>query len=263
MSRSMWIAASGMMAQQLNIDVIANNLANVNTVGYKKSRADFEDLMYQKITLSQADNQGNVDQSVTLQVGLGVRNVGTPKIYSEGNIAQSNNQFDLAIEGDGFFQVQLPGGEYGYTRAGDFKKNADGYLTTADGYMLLPAIQIPATAIDVAISPDGNISVTKVGETTSTQIGQLQLASFANPAGLENIGRNVVKQTGASGDPMIEPPGTNGVGTLAQGYLENSNVDIAEEMIKMIMAQRAYEINSKAIQSSDEILAMTNNLRRG
>ncbi|MDD5457321.1 MAG: flagellar hook-basal body complex protein, partial [Candidatus Margulisbacteria bacterium] len=169
---------------------------------------------------------------------------------------------DVAIEGEGFYQVQMPNGDMGYTRAGNFKKDGEGYLTTADGFYLYPMVQIPEDAKDVFISPEGKITMTKTGDSTTTEIGQIQIAYFANPAGLENMGRNLVLQTPVSGEPIIENPGTNGLGTLAQGYLENSNVDIAEEMIKMIMAQRAYEINSKAIQSSDEILAMTNNLRR-
>lgn len=262
MARSMWIAASGMMAQQLNIDVISNNLANVNTIGYKKSRADFEDLMYQKITMPSVGYDGKVEGSLGVQVGLGVRSVGVPKTYTEGNINQTNNDLDVAIEGDGFFQVQMPGGDIGYTRAGNFKKNGDGYLTTPDGYLLLPAVQVPADAKSLIIGSDGKISINRANSTVMENIGQLQIAVFANPAGLENTGRNIVTSTNASGDPMLDAPGASGAGTLAQGYLEASNVDIAEEMIKMIMAQRAYEINSKAIQSSDELLAMTNNLRR-
>jgi flagellar basal-body rod protein FlgG len=258
----MWIAASGMMAQQLNIDVISNNLANVNTIGYKKSRADFEDLMYQRVTTPSIGYDGQVDGTASVQVGLGVRNVGVPKIYTEGNVNQTNNELDIAIEGEGFFQVQMPGGEIGYTRAGNFKKNGDGYITTPNGYLLLPAIQVPEDSKALFVSPDGKVAVSHTGQTTTEEIGQLQIALFANPTGLENVGRNIVVQSAASGDPMLETPGMNGAGTLAQGYLEASNVDIAEEMIKMIMAQRAYEINSKAIQSSDELLAMTNNLRR-
>ncbi len=262
MSRSMWIAASGMMAQQLNIDVISNNLANVNTVGYKKSRADFEDLMYQKVTSPSVGFDGKVDASTGVQVGLGVRSVGVPKIYTEGNINQTNNDLDMAIEGDGFFQVQMPGGDIGYTRAGNFKKNSDGYLTTSDGYLLIPSVQAPADTKALFVSADGKVTVSRPGQTTTQEIGQLQIAMFANPSGLENVGRNMVLQSAASGDPILETPGSNGAGTLSQGYLEASNVDIAEEMIKMIMAQRAYEINSKAIQSSDELMSMTNNLRR-
>ena len=261
MSRSMWIAASGMMAQQLNIDVISNNLANVNTVGFKKSRADFEDLMYQKVASSEIGSDGQVEQGMAIQVGLGVRSVGVPKIYTTGNFQQTSNELDFAIEGDGFFQVQTPGGEMAYTRAGNLKKSSDGYLTTPDGYMLMPAIQVPFDSQHLFVAPDGRASVTKVDGTT-LDLGQIQIATFANPTGLEDMGRNLVKPTQASGEAIVDNPGSNGLGTLSQGYLESANVDIAEEMIKMIIAQRAYEINSKAIQSSDEILSMTNNLRR-
>ncbi|OGI07140.1 MAG: flagellar basal-body rod protein FlgG [Candidatus Margulisbacteria bacterium GWF2_35_9] len=263
MSRSMWIAATGMMAQQMNIDVISNNLANVNTVGFKKSRADFEDLMYQKINTSQMGAEGKEAESIPLQIGLGVRSVGVPKIYTEGALNQTNRDLDIAIEGDGFFQVQMPDGDMGYTRAGNFKKDSDGYLVTPDGFVLSPAIQIPDDVQSVFISAEGRVTASKVGETVSIEIGQIQLVAFPNPTGLENVGRNIVKQTGASGEPMIDNPGVAGIGTVSQGYLENSNVDIAEEMIKMIIAQRAYEINSKAIQSSDEMMSLANNLKRG
>lgn len=262
MSRSMWIAATGMMAQQLNIDVIANNLANVNTVGFKKSRADFEDLMYQKINTSQMGLEGKQNEAVPLQIGLGVRSVGIPKVYTAGTLNQTNRELDIAIEGDGFFQVELPDGEIGYTRAGNFKKDSEGYLVTPDGFILSPAIQFPENVKSIFFSTEGRVTASIVGQVEPTEIGQIQLVTFPNPTGLENMGRNIVKQTGASGDPWIDTPGLTGLGTLAQGYLENSNVDIAEEMIKMIIAQRAYEINSKAIQSSDEMMALANNLKR-
>ena len=261
MSRSMWIAASGMMAQQLNIDVISYNMANVNTIGYKKSRADFEDLMYQKTVTAEVGSTGKPEQGMSVQIGLGVRSAGVPKVYTEGNLVQTGNDLDMAIEGDGFFQVQMPGGETGYTRAGNMKKNSEGYLSTPDGYLVLPAIQLPSNAQHVFVSPDGKVSVTKTDNTT-VDIGQIQIATFANPVGMENMGRNIVKATDASGEAILDNPGSNGLGTISQGYTESSNVDIAEEMIKMIIAQRAYEINSKAIQSSDEILSMTNNLKR-
>ena len=262
MSRSMWIAATGMMAQQLNIDVISNNLANVNTVGFKKSRADFEDLMYQKINTSQMGLEGKQNEATPLLVGLGVRSVGVPKVYTEGNLNQTNRELDVAIEGDGFFQVELPDGDLAYTRAGNFKKDSEGYLVTPDGFVLSPAIQLPEETQSVFISADGYVSVGLVGQIETSEVGQIQLATFPNPTGLENMGRNVVKQTGASGEPWTDTPGLSGLGSLSQGYLENSNVDIAEEMIKMIIAQRAYEINSKAIQSSDEMMALANNLKR-
>ena len=261
MSRSMWISATGMMAQQLNIDVISNNLANINTVGYKKSRVDFEDLMYQKL-YSAGAVAGEGELPSTLQVGLGVRSVGVPKVYTQGNLTQTLNQLDVAIEGEGFFQVLLPSGELGYTRAGNFKINSEGYLTTPDGYMVEPQIQMPQGIKEIFIDPDGLIRVALHDQIELEEIGRFYIVSFPNPNGLDNLGRNIVTETPSSGQPLEASPGEMGAGTLAQGYLESSNVDIAEEMIKMIIAQRAYEINSKSIQTSDEIMAMTNNLKR-
>ncbi len=261
MTRSMWISATGMMAQQLNIDVIANNLANVNTTGFKKSRVDFEDLMYQKLSVTNNFNSPE-QQNIPVEVGLGVRSTGVPKIHTNGSLQQTQNELDLAIEGDGFFQVVLPDGEIGYTRAGNFRKDADGYIATPDGFYLEPSLQIPDDAEEFFVSAAGAVSVSRVGTATIEEIGQIYLADFPNPAGLNNKGRNVSVETGASGQPYESTPGVDGSGTLAQGYLEGSNVDIAEEMINMIIAQRAYEINSKAIQTSDELLSMTNNLKR-
>jgi flagellar basal-body rod protein FlgG len=261
MTRSMWISATGMMAQQLNIDVIANNLANVNTTGFKKSRVDFEDLMYQKLNVSNSYHNSE-QQNVPVQVGLGVRSVGVPKIYTNGSFQQTGTELDLAIEGEGFFQVLLPDGQIGYTRAGVFKKDAEGYITTPEGFLLEPTIQIPEDAHEIFISPEGRVSISKKGDTDTEEIGQMYLVDFPNPAGLENKGRNLVVETGASGKPFENTPGLYGLGTIAQGYLEGSNVDIAEEMIQMIIAQRSYEINSKAIQTSDELLSLTNNLKR-
>jgi flagellar basal-body rod protein FlgG len=262
MSRSMWIAATGMMAQQLNIDVISNNLANVNTVGFKKSRADFEDLMYQKITVSQASYDGQFNEPMSLQVGLGVRNIGTPKMFTQGNVQQTQEQLDFSIEGEGFFMVEMPSGDTAYTRAGNLKKNSEGYLTTADGYLISPTVQVPLDTEQVFVDANGLVSVKRIGEVDNEQIGQFQMALFPNPAGLESLGRNLYRNSGASGDFLVDNPGSNGMGTITQGYLEASNVDIAEEMIKLIIAQRSYEVNSKAIQSADELLKMTNNLKR-
>jgi flagellar basal-body rod protein FlgG len=261
MTRSMWIASTGMMAQQLNIDVIANNLANINTTGFKKSRVEFEDLMYQQLNVS--NNQYNSErQSVPVQVGLGVRSVGVPKIYTSGSFQQTGSELDLAVEGEGFFQVNLPEGRIGYTRAGNFKKDAEGYITTAEGYVLEPTIQIPEDSEEFYVSPDGVVTVSRRDEIDIEEIGQIYLVHFPNPTGLQNLGRNISVETGASGVPFESTPGLDGLGTLSQGYLEGSNVDIAEEMIKMIIAQRAYEINSKAIQASDELMSLTNNLKR-
>ncbi len=261
MSRSMWISATGLMAQQLNLDVIANNLANVNTGGFKKSRADFQDLMYQHI-VNGALASGQQMAPVPIQVGLGVRSTGTPKIYTQGIMNSTNQQLDIAIEGDGFFQVQMPNGELGYTRSGNFQMNADGYLTTTDGFMLEPAIEIPKDMASLHVAADGKVLVTRQGQSQQEELGSIVLAKFTNPVGLSNIGRNLLTRTEAAGDLKVTPPGTDGAGTLAQGYLEGSNVDVAEEMIKMIVAQRTYELNSKAIQASDEMQQMTNNLRR-
>ncbi|MDD4527255.1 MAG: flagellar basal-body rod protein FlgG [Candidatus Margulisbacteria bacterium] len=261
MTRSMWISATGMMAQQLNIDVIANNLANVNTTGFKKSRVDFEDLMYQKLSIT--NNYYNADQQgPPVQVGLGVRSTGVPKVYTGGSFQQTGNDLDLAIEGSGFLQVRLPDGTIGYTRAGILKKDGEGYISTPDGFLLEPTLQIPNDAEEIFISPEGKVSVSKAGSIANEEVGQIYLIDFPNPAGLESQGRNVLKETPVSGSPIESTPGLDGLGTIAQGYLEGSNVDIAEEMIKMIIAQRSYEINSKAIQTSDELLSMTNNLKR-
>ncbi len=261
MSRSMWISATGMMAQQLNIDVVANNLANVNTTGFKKSRVDFEDLMYQKLSIT--NNYYNPDkQGTPVQVGLGVRSTGVPKIYTSGSFQQTGGQLDVAIEGSGFLQVRMADGTIGYTRAGILKKDGEGYITTPDGFLLEPTIQIPDDADEIFISPEGKISVSKKGSVANEEVGQIYLVDFPNPAGLESKGRNIVVETGNSGMPFEGIPGLEGLGTVAQGYLEGSNVDIAEEMIKMIIAQRSYEINSKAITTSDEIMSLTNNLKR-
>ncbi len=261
MTRSMWISATGMMAQQLNIDVIANNLANVNTTGFKKSRVDFEDLMYQK--LSSTNNFFDAEkQGQPVQIGLGVRSTGVPKVYTGGSFQQTGNNLDLAIEGEGFLQVRMPDGSIGYTRSGILRKDGEGYVSTPDGFLLEPTIQIPDNVKELYISPEGVVSISKIDSAENEVIGQIYLVNFPNPAGLESKGRNILLQTPSSGTPTEAAPGLEGLGVLAQGYLEGSNVDIAEEMIKMIIAQRSYEINSKAIQTSDELLSMTNNLKR-
>ena len=262
MLKALWIAATGMEAQNLNIDVISNNLANVNTAGFKKDRADFEDLMYQTIKLAGAPATSQTQIPTGLDIGQGVRPVAVQKIFSQGDYKQTNNPLDLAIEGDGFFQVLLPNGDLAYTRAGAFKLDRDGRLVTADGNPIQPEITIPQDAEAINIGEDGTVSVLQPGNTAPTQLGQIQLVRFTNPAGLKPIGRNLFVPTDSSGEPILGVPGENGFGTIAQGYLEMSNVSVVEEMVNMIIAQRAYEINAKAIQTADEMLQMANNIKR-
>lgn len=262
MLKALWIAATGMEAQNLNIDVISNNLANVNTPGFKKDRADFEDLMYQTIKLVGAPATSQTQVPTGISIGQGVRPVAVQKIFSQGDYKQTNNPLDLAIEGDGFFQILLPNGDLAYTRAGSFKLDRDGRIVTADGDPLQPEITIPQDAEAINIGQDGTVSVLQPGNTTPTQLGQIQLVRFINPAGLKSIGRNLFMPTESSGEPILGIPGENGFGTIAQGYLEMSNVSVVEEMVNMIIAQRAYEINAKAIQTADEMLQMANNIKR-
>jgi len=262
MMRSLWSAATGMVAQQTNIDVIANNLANVNTVGFKASRVDFQDLVYQTYAEPGAAATQSTQIPTGVQVGLGTRFAAIQRIYSPGEMRQTGNTLDLAIEGDGFFQVLLPDGRTAYTRDGAIKLDGQGRLVTSDGNPLDPEITIPPDATGVTIGSDGTVSVTLAGQNESEQLGQLTLAKFLNPAGLTSIGRNLLLPTGASGDPLVASPGTEGMGTLAQGFLELSNVSVIEEMVNMIVAQRAYEVNSKCIQVADEMLSMANTLHR-
>jgi flagellar basal-body rod protein FlgG len=262
MMRSLFIAATGMEAQKLNVDVIANNLANVNTVGFKKSRADFQELLYQDLkTPGAVASEGNQIPS-GIQTGLGVKPVAVQKIFQQGDFVQTGNKLDLVIEGDGFFQISMPDGNTSYTRSGAFKLDSEGRVVNSDGYPLEPAITIPANTVSVTVSADGKISVLEAGATTTTEIGQIELARFINPAGLRALGKNLFSTTAASGEPTTGTPGTEGIGTLAQGFIEMSNVNIVEEMVNMIVSQRAYEINSKAVQASDEMLQLTNNLKR-
>ena len=262
MLKALWIAATGMEAQNLNIDIISNNLANVNTSGFKKDRPDFEDLMYQTIKLAGAPATSQTQVPTGIDVGQGVRPVAVQKIFSQGDYKQTNNPLDLAIEGDGFFQILLPNGDLAYTRAGAFKLDRDGRLVTADGNPLQPEITIPQDAEAISIGEDGTVSVLQPGNTAPTQLGQIQLVRFINPAGLKSLGRNLFMPTDSSGEPILGVPGENGFGTIAQGYLEMSNVSVVEEMVNMILAQRAYEINAKAIQTADEMLQMANNIKR-
>lgn len=262
MIRSLWTAASGMQAQSKNIDVIANNLANTNTTGFKRSRADFQDLIYQnlKSTGSPATNATQVPTGI--QIGLGTRLAAVTKIFAAGDFSQTGNELDIAIEGDGFFQVQLPDGTTGYSRAGAFKRDSQGRVVTSDGNPLLPEVVIPSNATKINIGTDGTVSVQQAGQTAPTTVGGIQLAAFANPSGLSSQGKNIYLPSDASGAATTGTPGQNGLGAVAQGLLEMSNVNVAEEMVNMIVGQRAYEINSKAIQASDEMLQTANNLKR-
>lgn len=262
MIRALWTAASGMQAQQLNIDVVANNLANVNTAGFKKSRADFEDLMYQTIKAPGAPSTTTTQVPVGIQVGLGAKPASVTKIFTEGNINQTGNELDIAIEGRGFFQIQQPDGTTAYTRAGTFKKDSQGRVVTSDGYPMLPEVVIPSNATRINIGNDGTVSVLQPGQNAPTTVGNMVLAAFSNPSGLSSIGKNLFTETDASGTPTTGTPGQDGIGTVSQGYLEMSNVSVMEEMVNMIIGQRAYEVNSKAVQAADDMLQLANNLRR-
>ncbi len=262
MIRSLFIAATGMEAQNLNIDVIANNLANVNTVGYKRSRADFQELMYQEIKTPGAISAEGSQIPSGIQVGLGVRPVAVQKIFQQGDFVQTGNNLDLVIEGEGFFQISVPDGTIAYTRAGAFKMDSEGRVVNSDGYPIEPEITIPEDTVSITVGSDGKVTVLQAGSTASTEVGQIEIAKFINPGGLKAIGKNLFIPTDSSGDPATANPGSEGLGTIAQGFLEVSNVNIVEEMVNMIVSQRAYEINSKAIQASDEMLQAVNNLRR-
>ncbi len=262
MIRSLWTAATGMEAQQMNIDVVANNLANVNTVGFKRSRADFQDMLYQTIKSAGARSSAQTEVPTGIQVGLGTRTVAVQKLFLQGDFQQTGNELDIAIEGDGFFQIIQPNGEIAYTRAGGFKLDSVGRIVTSDGYPLEPEMTVPTDATTITIGADGTVSVFQAGSTTPTELGNIQLANFSNPAGLRNIGRNLLVQTPSSGVPAIGTPGELGLGTLSQGFLEMSNVSVVDEMVNMIVGQRAYEINAKAISTADEMLQTATNLRR-
>jgi len=262
MLRALWTAASGMQSQQTNIDVIANNLANVNTTGFKKSRADFQDLMYQNLKTTGSPSTNTTQVPTGIQIGLGTRLAAVTKLFTSGDFTQTGNDLDMAIEGDGFFQIQMPDGTTGYSRAGAFKKDSTGRVVTSDGYPLLPEIVIPTNATKISIGNDGTVSVTQAGQTAPTNVGNIQLAQFANPAGLAAQGKNLFLQTDSSGNATTGTPGQTGIGTITQGFLEMSNVNVASEMVNMIVGQRAYEINSKAVQAADEMLQTANNMKR-
>jgi flagellar basal-body rod protein FlgG len=261
MIKSLNTAATGMQAQQTNMDVIANNMANSNTVGFKKARAEFEDLMYQTIKEPGAQTGLNSITPTGVQVGLGVKTAAVNKDFEQGSAQITKNPFDLEIEGAGFFPVQLPGGQIGYTRDGAFKKGADGRLQDKNGNLLQPEITIPPDSIGVEVSGDGQVSVITAANPQPQTIGQIQVVGFVNPAGLKNIGKNLFMPSNSSGVPQQSAPGQNGLGTIAQGQLETSNVNIVDEMVNMITAQRAYETNSKVIQASDQMLQQINQLR--
>jgi len=249
-----------MVAQQLNMDVIANNLANVNTTGFKKSRADFQELLYQNIRTAGSSATAGNEVPTGIQVGLGSRAAAVQKVHTVGDLQQTGNDLDVAIEGAGFFQVALPTGETAYTRAGAFKKDGIGRLVTSDGYPLAPEIVIPENAKKISIGEDGTVQAFLDGQQIGNEIGNIEVALFSNPAGLSSMGRNLYLETQASGAALAGIPGELGAGTLAQTFLEGSNVNIMEEMVNMIAGQRAYEVNSKAIKTADEMLQMTNNL---
>lgn len=262
MMRSLYTSAAGMVAQQFNLDVIANNLANVNTNGFKQSRAEFQDMLYQVMRGSGAQNGLGANSPVSLQVGLGSRPVATSTQTGQGPLQQTSNRYDMAIEGEGFFKVQLPDGSFGYTRDGSFKTDSTGRLVTSDGYALQPEILVPTDATSFTVGADGSVSIQQAGTTAISNVGQILVSHFANTAGLERMGHNLFRESSASGTATDVPPGTSGTGTVMQYAVENSNVQIVEEMVRLIMAQRAYEVNSKAIQTADEMLNSTNSLKR-
>jgi flagellar basal-body rod protein FlgG len=262
MLRALSTAATGMIAQQLTVDAIANNLANVNTAGFKKSRTEFQDLLYQTVGSAGASGSSLSKIPVAVQIGHGSRLTATQKIHSQGNTQETGNPLDLLVEGTGFFQVSLPSGEVAYTRDGTFKIDGEGSLVTSDGFPLEPAVTIPQDAEQVSVDSTGQITARISGTTEPQELAQIELARFVNPAGLESLGRNLYRTTTASGDASLAAPGQEGMGTIVSGYLEMSNVQVVEEMIALITAQRAYEINSKSIQTSEEMLAVVNNLRR-
>lgn len=262
MIRALWTAASGMQAQQLNIDVVANNLANVNTTGFKKSRADFQDLMYQNLKTAGAPSTTSTEIPSGIQIGLGSKAAAVTKVFSAGNINQTGNELDVAIEGDGFFQIQQPDGTTAYSKAGSFKRDSQGRVVNSDGYPLLPEVVIPNNATKVSVGNDGTVAVTQAGQNNATTVGNIQLATFSNPAGLRSLGHNLFQPSDSSGNATTGTPGQNGIGTISQGFLEMSNVSVVEEMVNMIVGQRAYEVNSKAVQAADDMLQQANNLRR-
>ncbi len=261
MIKALSTAATGMEAQETRLDVTANNIANVSTAGFKKSRAEFQDLMYQTMRAPGAPTGSNSRAPAGLEVGSGVRVVSTQRMHTEGELKQTGNPLDVAIEGQGFFAVTLAGGQTAYTRDGSLKLSTEGKLVTSDGYPLTSDISIPPDAQSVSIGVDGTVSATVPGDATPSELGKIELATFANPAGLAPMGRNLFKETAASGTPVTGQPGQDGLGTLSQGTQELSNVKVVEEMIDLIAGQRAYEVNSRVVKAADEMLGQTANLR--
>ena len=255
MIRSLWITRTGLDSQQFQLDITSNNLANVSTNGFKRARAVFEDLLYQTLRQPGASSSAQTQIPAGLQVGTGVRPVSSPRVFTQGNLTQTGNSLDIAIQGEGFFQIQLPDGTLAYTRDGAFQKDSQGQVVTANGYPISPAIVIPSNAVSVTIGTDGTVTVLQSGSPTPVQVGQIQLASFVNTGGLQSMGMNLYLETASSGTATPNTPGTNGVGVVNQGYVETSNVNVVEEMVNLITTQRAYEINTRALQTADQMLA--------
>ena len=259
MTSALWNAKTGLEAQQTRMTVISNNLANANTTGFKRDRAIFEDLIYQNISQAGADSSQETQLSSGLQLGTGVRVVATEKLFTQGNITQTDAPLDIAIQGRGFFEIQLPDGTSGYTRDGTFTLDSDGQIVTSSGYVLQPAITIPPDVTSITIGVDGTVSTLTVGDTAPTQVGNIQLVDFINETGLQPRGENLYLETASSGSPTPGTPGENGLGTMIQGSLETSNVNVVEELVNMIETQRTYEVNSRAIETADSMLQYVNN----
>jgi flagellar basal-body rod protein FlgG len=258
MTRALFTAATGMQVQQQQVDNIANNLANSSTVGFKRTRLEFQDLLYQNLRTPGAASNSSTALPVGLQIGLGARSISSERVFQQGDFQQTENPLDLVIEGSGFFQVRQTNGELAYTRAGSFHLNAQGQVVTASGETLEPAITIPKDATSITIGTDGTVSVTQPGQANAQNVGQLQLATFANPGGLDSLGRNLFKETASSGQATVGSPDSNGLGRINQGFIEGSNVNVVEELVNMIAAQRAYETNSKVITAADHMLSTIN-----
>jgi flagellar basal-body rod protein FlgG len=259
MSQALWIAKTGLDAQQTRMAVISNNLANVNTAGFKRGRAVFEDLLYQNVRQVGSQTSQDTELPSGLNLGTGVRTVSTEKLFTQGNTVETGNNLDVAIQGRGFFQILMPDGTQAYTRDGSFHLDSQGQVVTASGYVVQPAITIPSDAQSVSIGSDGTVSVVSPGSSTPTQVGNIQLASFVNPTGLQPVGQNLYLESGSSGSAQTGTPGLTGLGSLTQGSIETSNINVVEELVGMIEAQRAYEMNSKAIEATDRMLQYINN----
>jgi flagellar basal-body rod protein FlgG len=262
MLRAMHTAATGMEAQQLNIDTIAHNLANINTSGFKSQRAQFQDLLYQNIRNAGASNSANTEIPVGLQVGLGTKPVAAAFNFTQGDLAQTNNPLDFVVQGNGFFQVNLPNGQIGYTRNGNFHLDRDGNIVTSDGDMLDPQISIPENQVGITVGADGTVSVLLADQAEPEEVGRIELAMFQNPSGLKPTGKSIFMPTQSSGEAITGTPGEDGLGTILQNFIEQSNVSVVEEMVKMIVSQRAYEANSKVIRTADEMFTKANNIIR-